>query len=210
MATFIRDSRVSVTILPHLIFNYSKRIRLKQLFTIMIVIRTTLQTDSNRGRVKNLIFNRGRTPPFTGISGFFNRTTSVGDSFMFERENALATNCAWTTYYRTSGWRGSRKGSGRGSRRGSRSITFIFIWIVLAVTVTVTSIRRWNTFSRIGTFKLCWRTLNWNRGERLHALKSYAYNSLTKLHTVWSIEIVPRGSPTSQNINIQPQKEVRL
>ena len=156
---------LSVTTLPHLIFNYSKRIRLKQLFTFIIVIRTTLQTDSNRGRVKNLIFNRGRTPPFTGITGFFkaiwffNRTTSVGDSFMFERENALATNFTRTTYYSTLGWRWNCRGSWRG--------TFIFIWIVPAVIVTITFIRRWNTFSRIGTCELCWRTLNWNGEERL-------------------------------------------
>ena len=140
---------LSVTTLPHLIFNYSKRIRLKQLLTFVIIIRTTLWTDSNRGWVKNLIFNRGRTPSFIDIISFiktvrsFYRTTSVGDSFMFERENALATNCARTTYYSTFGWRWNC----RGSRRG----TFIFIWIVPAVIVTITSIRRWNTFSRIGT-----------------------------------------------------------
>ena len=140
----------------------SQRIRLKQFFTFMIVIGATLRTDSNRGRVENVIFNNGRTPSFSGITSA-NRTTSVGDSFMFERENAPATNCARTTYYRTFGWKGSR----RGSQRGSGSLTFIFIWIVPAVTVTITSIKRWNTFSRIGTCELCWRTLNWNRGEKL-------------------------------------------
>ena len=148
-------------------YTKSQRIRLKQFFTFRIVIGTTLRTDSNRGRVKNLIFNRSRTPPFTDFTGFFNRTTSVGDSFMFERENALATNCARTTYYRTF----SRRESRRNSRRGCRNVTFIFIWIVPAVTVTITSIKRWNTFSRIGTCELCWRTLNWNREERLQALK---------------------------------------
>ena len=142
-------------------------IRLKQSFTSMIVLGTTLWTDSHRGRVKNLFFNRGRTPPFLDFTGFFNRTTSVGDSFMFERENALATNCARTTYYRTF----SRRGSHRGSRRGCCGVTFIFIWVVPTVTVTITSIKRWNTFSRIGTCELCWRTLNWNREERSQALK---------------------------------------
>ena len=141
----------------------------------MIVLGTTLWTDSHRGRVKNLFFNRGRTPPFLVFTSFFNRTTSVGDSFMFERENTLATNCARTAYYRTF----SRRGSHRGSRRGCCGVTFIFIWIVPAVTVTITSIKRWNTFSRIGTCELCWRTLNWNRGERLHAWKSYDYKPLT-------------------------------
>ena len=174
----------------------SQRIRLKQFSTYRIVIGTTLWTDSDRGRVKNLIFNRGRTPPFPDFTRFFNRTTSVGDSFMFERENALATNCARTAYYRTFG----RRGSWRGSWRGCCRVTFIFIWIVPTVSITITSIRRWNTFSWIGTFKLCWRTLNWNRGERLHALKLCGYNSLTKLHTVWSIEIVPRGGPNLSNI----------
>ena len=61
----------------------------------MIVIGTTLRTDSDRGRVKNLIFNFGSTPPFT----ILDRTTSVGNSFMFERENAFATNYARTAYY---------------------------------------------------------------------------------------------------------------
>ena len=141
----------------------SQRIRLKQFSTCRIVIGTTLWTDSDRGRIKNLIFNRGRTPPFPDFTSFFNRTTSVGDSFMFERENAHATNCAWTTYYRTF----SRRGSHRGSWRGCCRVTFTFIWIVPAVTVTITSIKRWNTFSRIGTCELCWRTLNWNGEERI-------------------------------------------
>ena len=145
----------------------TKSITLKQSFTSMIVLGTTLWTDSNRGRVENMIFNRGRTPPFLVFTSFFNRTTSVGDSFMFERENAHATNFARTTYYRTF----SRRGRRRGSWRGCCRVTFTFIWIVPAVTVTITSIKRWNTFSRIGTCELCWRTLNWNREERLQALK---------------------------------------
>ena len=129
----------------------------QKLFTFIIIFRTTLWTDSDRWRVKNLIFNFGWTPPFT----ILDRTTSVGDSFMFERENALATNCARTTYYIALG-------------------IWLFIWVVPTVIVTIPSFRRWNTFSRIGTFELCWRTLYWNGGQRLHAFSSNDFNSLTK------------------------------
>ena len=123
----------------------------------MIIFRTTVWTDSDRWRVKNLIFNFGRTPPFTILDG----TTSVGNSFMFERENAFATNYARTAYYMALG-------------------LSLFIWVVPTVIVTVPSFRRWNTFSRIGTFELCWRTVYWNGGERLHALNSNDFISLTK------------------------------
>ena len=168
-----------VTVCVHELPGDYQKIRLKHLFTFIIVFGTTVWTDSDRGRVKNSFrINKGRTPPFIESisSTFFNRTTSVGNSFIFEREIALATNFARTTYYRTLGWRWNWRRSWRG--------TVFFIWIVPTVIVTITYIRRWNTFSRIGTSELCWKTLNWNRGEWLHALNSYTIF----LHIVSALE----------------------
>ena len=114
-------------------FQHNSKDQLKQFFTCIIIIGTTLWTDSNIGRVEISIWiNRSRTPPFT----IFYWTTSVGDPFIFERENALTANCTRTTYYGALRWEipgDCWRWNWKGRQRG----TFNFIWIVPRFVMTI-------------------------------------------------------------------------